>query len=365
MSVLRMLISIVFYCGLMTSVYGMQKPEDEQELLFHESDYDFDYILDRLGFQKEKAVYCNIGMPGIDGQNPLQRAVMWGDVDATKQLVGHPAFALNRERRCWCIHRAMLNQAVFARDVKRVEELRKSPVLCLNEKERHAVLIRVIFFSALLSLGFPEKSRVFFDINASDHETGDCPLFRAILRNDFEIIQALLTFDDLNLNRSDKYGTTALIHAIIYKLDDVLKLLIHDDRPRILNGYYLDINCADCFGLTPLMWAIKVNNELAIDWLCADRRLDPQRIDNKGRSALDWACKAENHYAFEKINALIPKVMQRTARSSGSQTLRTSIPSPPQYETPYSPRSLAEVVLQSPRLSIMMPSLSLSELPSP
>lgn len=357
-----MLIGIVFFCSLVISAYGMRACEEEQELAFHECDHDIDFVLDRLGFQKDKKVYRDIKMPGVNGHTPLQQAIMWGDVNATKEISRHPNLGLNCRHRCECVHRAMLRAAMFAGDMTLVQKLSKSPVLCLSESEREVIFMRAHLFLMLFDLGFSPKSRVFVDINASDYETGDCALVRAVLRNDFEIFRALLTFEDLNLNRSDSYGTTALIQAIISKYDDFLKVLFQDDRPRIFNGYYLDINCADCVGLSPLMWAIKVNNELAIHWLCADHRLDPTRTDEKNRSALDWAYLMGNELAIEKLKLLMPKVTPRSSRSSVNQKFPDSSPRTPRYETPQSPRSLEQIVPHSPRLSVLMPSLSAPQL---
>ena len=290
MSAVRMLIGIVIFCSFIVSADGMRAeedqleffPEDELELSLHEDvEHDLDCILDRLGFKGNKKTYFDIRNPHNDGHQPLQRAVLWGDVDATKEIVMHPVLALPHSQRCRYIHKAMLNAAMFAGDMALVKTMSKSPFLCLSESEQEAIFMRAHLFLMLLNLGFLEKSRVFFNINARDSETGDCALVRAVLREDFELVRALLTFEDLNLNCCNQYCTTALIQAIVCKTDDILKIILQDDRPRKLDPYYLDINCADCVGLTPLMWAIKVDNERAIDWLCADRRLDPTKTDKE------------------------------------------------------------------------------------
>lgn len=361
MSALRMLIGMVIFCSLIISSDGMPACEEEQELLFHEDvEHDLDCVLDRLGFGRNTRAYCDIRTPHNDGNPPLQRAVLWGDVDATKQIVSHPLLKLTYSQRCQYIHRAMLNAAMFAGNMACVKTISRSPSLCLSETEQEAIFMRAHLFLIFLNLGFPEKSRVFFNINARDSETGDCVLVRAVLREDFDIVRALLSFEDLNLNCCNNYSTTALIQAIVCKTDDILKIILQDDRPRKLDPYYLDINCADCLGLTPLMWAIKVDNECAIDWLCADRRLDPTRTDKENRSALDWAYLMKNELAIQKLKVLMST---HSARSSGGQRARGSTPRTPQYETPHSPRSLTEIVPDSPRLSTLMPSLSAPQLP--
>lgn len=348
---------IILCLSFVNDITGMSKdaPEYEQELSNHyEVDFDLDFVLDALGFQKEKIVYSNIRQPGIDGHPPLQRAVMMGNVEAAREIACHPILALNREQQCLSVHRAMLNAAMFSGDIKKVEECCRSPVLRLSEEEREFLIMKTRFFNILTALGFSPGSRVFFDINARDEETGDWPLIRAVLRRDIEIVKALLTLENLNLNQSDRYGTTALIQAIALHDNNIVEELIKDDHQRIYNGFYLNINCHDCVGLTPLMWAIKVNNEQAIRWLCADRRLDLAKIDKQGWSVIDWACKMDNQCACEYLNQLMKQNIIIDQVSN--------IPKTPRYQS-RSAQSLQELVSISPRLSTLVPAFSEPILP--
>ncbi len=396
-------------CFDLCGMHGIGAAEDEQELSCHDSDYDIDgdidrilyclklsgdpyihndmgydlwhalrdhnlsdrnyeAVLDRLGFRANQAVYKNIHVPGYDGRTALERAVYSGDIKAVMVIVQHPDIRLKPSFLHKVIYEAMLNRGILDGNVDLVSRLVTRELFGFTQDQCKNIIIQARLLRPLrLYLGFEQNSRVFADpnVNAYDRQTGECSLFRAVDRQDRELVEALLTFEDLNMNVSDAYGTTALIQAIIFRYNDILQVLLQNDRPRQYEWYYLNINCADPSGKTPLMWAIIRGNEFAICQLCGDSRLDPGIVDKKNRSALDWAYKMVNRLAIQKIKELMPKRGKKRPRC-----LRLShIPhlSDLSNLSSYSPKSVEELVPASPRLQALMssssPRLSSSQTP--
>jgi len=94
--------------------------------------------------------------------------------------------------------------------------------------------------------------------------------------NSFKLLYTLQP----NINYKNIFGFTPLLYAIKYDNNDIFELLIDIDD--------LDINCQDLDGLTPLMYAIKKNNNNFIYKLLEHKNIDLNLMDNRGKNVLGF-----------------------------------------------------------------------------
>jgi len=85
------------------------------------------------------------------------------------------------------------------------------------------------------------------DINCSDGNKRTAFILAATKLDGYDMCEYLLSNNELDVNKSDKNGYTALIFAIKIECRDIVWLLLNSDK--------VDIDKADNEGYTPLMWA--------------------------------------------------------------------------------------------------------------
>jgi hypothetical protein len=100
-------------------------------------------------------------------------------------------------------------------------------------------------------------------------------------------------------NARDKHGATALMHASVYGLESVVKLLIQHGA---------DLNLTDSEGRTALMYAAAggfsgLRNQYYVDAIpiLLANGADPDKRDNAGETALEIATKLKHQFAVELL----------------------------------------------------------------
>jgi hypothetical protein len=107
--------------------------------------------------------------------------------------------------------------------------------------------------------------------------------FEAIRKNDIDALHALVNNYDL-IDSKDAAGNGLLATAIAANRNNMVKFLVSKDS---------NVNAANNQGVTPLMVAAWTGNLEAADFLTREK-IDIQKLDSKGMSALDYA-KANNN----------------------------------------------------------------------
>lgn len=128
-------------------------------------------------------------------------------------------------------------------------------------------------------------------------------LFSAIRNNDLKAMNTLLASGSAAnpvVNSRDKKGTTAVMYAAAYGSVDAMKLLVDKGA---------DVNAANEFGATALMWAV---NDLTKVHLLLEKGADVNAKSKMGRSALLMAAKDDAGLPVVKL--LIEKGADVNAR---------------------------------------------------
>ncbi|HRE31184.1 MAG TPA: ankyrin repeat domain-containing protein, partial [Candidatus Berkiella sp.] len=154
------------------------------------------------------------------------------------------------------------------------------------------------FISYLLSEGW-------FKLEDYDHE-GHTLLHCSISYLNKEYAMTLLHNFEWDINKADIFGDTPLIWASTYNPD-----------PEIIDAFFsrndLDINKPNLFGITPLMSAITENNIFLVQRLLdAGASLEP--LDHQNRSAFDYAIDSHmstllNEVACNRMIEVASKLM--------------------------------------------------------
>lgn len=98
-----------------------------------------------------------------------------------------------------------------------------------------------------------------------------------------------------NINAKDRFGTSALLHAIKNGHYEALALLLYEGA---------DVNMVDALGFTPLIFAVYVNDAKAAKILL-DHEADVSFKDNKGYTALDYAMNPPRASKNKKLISLL------------------------------------------------------------
>lgn len=107
--------------------------------------------------------------------------------------------------------------------------------------------------------------------------------FKSIKEGNITLLHTLVNNYDL-LNSKDNEKNSLLSNAIIYKRNNMVKLLLAKGA---------EVNTASAHGVTPLMLAAKTGNLEAANFLIK-QRCDITKLDRKGMSASDYAKESKN-----------------------------------------------------------------------
>ena len=128
---------------------------------------------------------------------------------------------------------------------------------------------------------------------------GNTPLHLACRYNFIEIVKLLIqkfgtkyveaipdSIYYVNINRRDKMRNTPLYIALEKGFTDIANILLNDEN--------IDLDIRGPGGITPLMAAIKFENDKIIDRLLAYDNIEIQKIDQEQRTALHYAYSSNN-----------------------------------------------------------------------
>jgi ankyrin repeat protein len=177
-----------------------------------------------------------------------------------------------------------------------------------------------MLFAFLLENGFSPNDK---------DKDGRTPLHWAAERNCEEIVKLLLADQRVDPNTRDNEGKTPLFWACCNGVDAVKVLL---------NDQCVDPITQDKDGRTPLSWAAGQDYSYSIDVdivkaLLADPRVDPSTQDKNGRTPLSWAAGQSSSYSIDIVKALLadPRVDPSTRIRTGvlrSELTSQAVPNP-------------------------------------
>lgn len=121
------------------------------------------------------------------------------------------------------------------------------------------------------------------DINQSSPPKGATPLCRAILKNEKEVVEFLLSRPNIGINDWDNDGYTPLHYAVGGGIDrrEVVALLLSMSN--------LQVNQPDKDGLTPLHYAVKAGLMEVVALLLKHKDIDIHAVTSSGQSVMSLA----------------------------------------------------------------------------
>lgn len=131
---------------------------------------------------------------------------------------------------------------------------------------------------------------------------GRTVLQTALLYESFEVVKALLSCSNVEVNARDNEGDTAFHYAVEPGDKEILTLLLEKGaHPEISNRA----------GLTPLHEAAKQGNREVVAWLVEVALVNIHIRDNEGKTALDWAIEEGWHDISSFLHYKEPLLEQR------------------------------------------------------
>lgn len=142
-------------------------------------------------------------------------------------------------------------------------------------------------------------------VNSKDRSTGEGAIHIVTKRNDALYLRVLLQQDDVNANLADAQGNTALVLAAGSGWVEGVEILLR---------YKAKVDVTNTSGETALIRAVQVHNVDIADALLK-AGADPDRSDNVGRSARDYALQSNRWPQITKLLTAAPKVLNNAAMS--------------------------------------------------
>jgi ankyrin repeat protein len=264
----------------------------------------------------------NVNLHNIDGDTPLMIATKLGSVRVVESLLARddldPSIVNSRGDY-------VLEHSVFwGRDM--VKLLLDRPNVDPNFVPGWGINRTALMQACII--GDPEVVQLFLDhkdvdINRQDH-IGYTALCLATLYNRFDAARLLLDRDDIDANLPNYMGRTALFCACDKKLLSMVDLLIQNDD--------VDPNYRDNFGFTPLAWACLSNQVAIVRSLLSRCDTDPNPMnDNIGISLLSQVAKnitprygGEIESLLHDTNNIVVRIQRSRDRSSTRRSRQRS-----------------------------------------
>lgn len=214
---------------------------------------------------------------------------------------------LDALEKAWKNHQ--LRYAIGDLFLRRVVKSRNNPLLELVQLERVSEIDLLASQSAVV------------DVNVSD-EAGQAPLNLAAKRGCVPVVRALLQFPDINVNRGDCLGRSALVSAAQNG---------HLETAELLLCHGAAIDSPTDRGETAAAWAAR-NGHLDVLSLLVSNRSDTLSTDAEGWRGLDWAIMQghtevaeylllhHNHFAGDRVQQ--NKVLLLAAESGNETAIR-------------------------------------------
>lgn len=121
----------------------------------------------------------------------------------------------------------------------------------------------------------------------------ETPLMTAITKDRIDILQDLIANKNVDLNKQDYSGVTALMCVAMQGKVEAVRLLLANTR--------IDPNIQDRSGSTALMFAAAYNKDEVVKMLLADARVDPNKVDEDWNTALTWAVEKNAVLAVKEL----------------------------------------------------------------
>ena len=109
-------------------------------------------------------------------------------------------------------------------------------------------------------------------VNSKTGSKGRTPLMRAIIYEQNALVRFLLENPNIDVNRADLAGETALHHAVDVANSEAVQMLLAHPKMESINKEHKGSLLG--FGDTPLMQAVTMNRVDCVSALLADPRVD-------------------------------------------------------------------------------------------
>lgn len=141
------------------------------------------------------------------------------------------------------------------------------------------------------------------DVNAQNINEKTA-LHRAVSLGRWNMVVTLASSPRVDLNVQDFTGATAL-HILAGQSKNA------DRLPLLLDTAEIDVNKKDMYGRTALMTACKHGSHQAVMYLVSDRRVNTKCVDNKGRTAIHLLCESSlDHGTRKDISSFVHDVVR-------------------------------------------------------
>lgn len=214
----------------------------------------------------------DIDAENTDGTTAVLVATDLGEEDVVKALIGHGANVNTPDNHGWTPLMAAAQDGCLT--IVKI-------LLCAPQIDIHAK--KYDGMNALMFAAGNDKDdivKVLIEHGANVNSTsinGSTPLMLAAQKGNLPTVQALLSAPRVDINAWDGSGATALMGAIRFGKDDVVKALI---------GHGADVNITDNAGRRPLIWGVRRGCLTIVKILLSAPQIDINAKEATGDTAL-------------------------------------------------------------------------------
>ena len=159
-----------------------------------------------------------------------------------------------------------------------------SNALCCASEKGHQDVVKILLAS------YPK-----LELNGVNNY-GATSLFRACEEGFVEVVELLINFNGIDVNKPDSLGSTPFLIACQEGYIDIVKLLLKDER--------IDINQPNNEGETPLISACRWRRlEVIQAILGCGREVNITAKDNGGKSSIDRAIEKNHNEMVELLES--------------------------------------------------------------
>jgi ankyrin repeat protein len=200
-------------------------------------------LLDLLSYKK-----IDVNPQDNKGKTPLMMAIQTGIFAISNKLLKHGDININIQD---CKGNTALIYAIFSGKkiiIRQLIDDKRTDINIINN-DGHSAL----FLSLTKDFSITKKIINHKSININGDNPRTTPLIKAVTENRLSIVKLLLPFPNLDINRCNTAGSTALHIAVAMGSEDIVEAL--------LENRHINMDIKDGDNLTPLELAIKHGNE--------------------------------------------------------------------------------------------------------